>query len=152
MVLLMYLEVQVFGTLQILEVDLMEGGHSALMVVEVHKTVYLRRSETRLAAVEQVEQVVILLCPLNMWQDQLVEQGELWYGIKNKNNYEISFIVTIGLIMNTSLAQQYPWTGQCDQAQSVAEMNECMTKSCEEAKVYFDKMYNTLFQKVQSKF
>ncbi len=52
--------------------------------------------------------------------------------------------------MNTSLAQQYPWTGKCDQAQSVAEMNECMTKSCDEAKVYFDKTYNALFKKVQS--
>ncbi len=59
-------------------------------------------------------------------------------------------ILVIGLIMNTSLAQQYPWTGKCDQAQSVAEMNECMTKSCDEAKVYFDKTYNALFKKVQS--
>jgi hypothetical protein len=33
------------------------------------------------------------------------------------------------IISNLSLAQQYPWTGKCDQAQSVAEMNECMTKS-----------------------
>ena len=60
------------------------------------------------------------------------------------------FIVTIGLIMNTSLAQQYPWTGKCDQAQSVSEINECMSKSCEEAKVYYDNTYNTLFQKVQA--
>ena len=60
------------------------------------------------------------------------------------------FIATIGLIMNTSLAQQYPWTGKCDQAQSVAEMNDCMTKSCEEAKVFFENTYNTLFKKVQT--
>lgn len=60
------------------------------------------------------------------------------------------FIATIGLIMNTSIAQQYPWTGKCDQTQSVAEMNDCKTKSCEEAKVYYENTYNTLFQKVQS--
>ena len=52
--------------------------------------------------------------------------------------------------MNTSLARQYPWTGKCDQAQSVAEMNECMSKSCEEAKVFFENTYNTLFKKVQT--
>lgn len=55
-------------------------------------------------------------------------------------------------IVNTLIAQQYPWTGKCDQAQSVAEMNECMTNSCDEAKVYFDKTYNALFKKIQSEF
>ena len=52
--------------------------------------------------------------------------------------------------INISIAQQYPWTGKCDQAQSVAEMNECMSKSCEEAKVFFENTYNTLFKKVQT--
>ncbi len=61
-------------------------------------------------------------------------------------------ILVIGLIMNTSLAQQYPWTGKCDNAQSVAEMNECMTKLCNEAKVYYENTYNTLFKKVQTEF
>jgi hypothetical protein len=60
------------------------------------------------------------------------------------------FIVTIGLIMNTSLAQQFPWIGKCDQAQSVADMNDCMSKSCEEAKVYYENTYKTLFKKVQA--
>lgn len=58
----------------------------------------------------------------------------------------LAFVSTV----NTLIAQQYPWTGKCDQAQSVAEMNECMTKSCDEAKVYFDNAYNTLFKKVQT--
>ena len=32
----------------------------------------------------------------------------------------LAFVSTV----NTLIAQQYPWTGKCDQAQSVAEMNE----------------------------
>ena len=55
----------------------------------------------------------------------------------------------VSLIVNFGLSQQYPWTGKCDNANFETEISACLSKSCEEAKVYFEKTYDTFFNKVQ---
>ena len=62
---------------------------------------------------------------------------------------QILFLVFVAII-NITTAKQYPWTGKRDQSQSVSEMNECMTKSYADAKIYFENMYNALFKKVKT--
>jgi hypothetical protein len=52
-------------------------------------------------------------------------------------------------IINLMTAQKFPWTNKCEQAQSEAEMGSCLSSSCKEANVYFDKVYDSLYRKVQ---
>ncbi len=52
-------------------------------------------------------------------------------------------------IINIISAQQYPWTSKCEQAQSQAEIGTCLSSSCKEANTYVDKVYDSLYRKVQ---
>jgi len=52
-------------------------------------------------------------------------------------------------IINIISAQQYPWTSKCEQSQSQAEIGTCLSSSCKEANTYVDKVYDSLYRKVQ---
>jgi hypothetical protein len=65
-----------------------------------------------------------------------------------KKYWFVIFLVAI-FSCNSLKAQKFPWTNKCEQAQSEAEMGSCLSLSCKEASVYFDKVYDSLYRKVQ---
>jgi hypothetical protein len=65
-----------------------------------------------------------------------------------KKYWFVVFVIAI-FSCNSLKAQQFPWTNKCEQAQSNAEMGTCLSSSCKEAKIYFDKVYDSLYRKVQ---
>jgi hypothetical protein len=65
-----------------------------------------------------------------------------------KKYWFVVFVVAI-FSCNSLKAQKFPWTNKCEQAQSEAEMGSCLSSSCKEANDYFDKVYDSLYRKVQ---
>lgn len=65
-----------------------------------------------------------------------------------KKYWFVIFLIAI-FSCNSLKAQKFPWTNKCEQAQSNAEMGTCLSSSCKEANVYFDKVYDSLYRKVQ---
>ena len=65
-------------------------------------------------------------------------------------NLLVLFVLVINFL-NSQIkdSQKYPWTSKCEQTQSQAEMGTCLSSSCKEANTYVDKVYDSLYRKVQ---
>jgi hypothetical protein len=65
-------------------------------------------------------------------------------------NHLVLFVFVINFLNSQIVdSQKLPWTNKCEQAQSEAEMGICLFSSCKEANSYFDKVYDSLYRKVQ---
>jgi hypothetical protein len=62
-----------------------------------------------------------------------------------------TFLITsIIFLCFSSYAQDFSWKKNCENEKSNAEIGDCLLKSCKEASLFFENLYDNMYEKIKS--